>query len=96
MDLDLAVSTPAMAFCRAREDAPNQLPPTDAWILEGAALNVTQAALPNYLTLSGLNPSSHYSVYCTAQTPAGLLSLQALAQRTVAATTAAGGCMAGV
>ena len=96
VDLDLAVSTPAMAFCRAREDAPNQLPPTDAWILEGAALNVTQAALPNYLTLSGLNPSSHYSVYCTAQTPAGLLSLQALAQRTVAATTAAGGCMTGM
>ena len=90
LDLDLAVSTPAVAFCRAREDAPNQLPPADEWILEGVALNVTQAALTNYLTIGALNPASAYSVYCTAQTAAGLRSLQALEQRTVAGTTTAG------
>lgn len=92
LDLNLAVSTPATAFCRARENAPNQLPPTDAWIMAGVSLVVSQAGLTNYLALSGLNPSSAYCVYCTAQTAAGLLSLQELAQRTVTTTTAAGAC----
>lgn len=91
VDLNLAVSTPVTAYCRAREVAPNQLPPTDAWIMAGVSLAVSQAGLTNYLAVSGLNPSSDYNVYCTAQTAAGLLPLQELAQRTVTTTTAAGG-----
>ena len=89
--LTVLLSTPSVLYCRAREYAANQLPPTEEWIAEGVSLNVTHAALANYLTVPSLAPATLYRIYCTAHSWSGLLPLQSLAERTMNVTTAQGG-----
>ena len=91
--LTVLLSTPSVLYCRAREYAANQLPPTEAWIAECVSLNETHAALANYLTVPSLAPATLYRVYCTAQSWSGLLPLQSLAERTLNVTTAQGECL---
>lgn len=89
LEVDVTSSTNGTVVCRARAQEPNALPPSEEWIQGGQLLAVAQPAIVNYLTVQGLQPATAYQLFCLARNGEGLAGLQSLAERSLAATTAA-------